>query len=51
MNEYYRQHIVLFKELESAMEPLEHHYHIQLSRDDLAYIVQVMDENRISIQK
>lgn len=51
VNEYYRQHIVLFKELESAMEPLEHHYHIQLSRDDLAYIVQVMDENRISIQK
>ena len=50
INEYYRQHIVLFKEVEQAMSMLERHYQIELSRDDLAYIVQVMDENRISIQ-
>lgn len=48
---YYRQHLVLFKQLESAMQPLEEKYHIQLTRDDLAYIVQVIDENRLMLTK
>lgn len=49
VGEYYRQNIVLFKQLEAAMRLLEETYQISFTRDDLAYIVQVMNENRLLV--